>query len=127
MRKQSLAVPLTILTAIAAAACNDANQEQGFQHCVDENGVVVDESNCSDAGAARLDSQGNPVPHSGFIWYYGGTRFSPGVRVYGGGYSPRVTTIYSSPGGHFTTGPTVGVGRGGFGGAGIGHAGGGGE
>lgn len=126
MRKSSLAVPLTILTAIAAGACDD--DPPGLQHCVNADGVVVDEANCADAGDRPLDSNGNPIPgRSGFFWYYGGgTRYYPGNRIIiGGGGSYRSGGgSYVSPGGHYSSGPSVGVGRGGFGSVGGAHGGG---
>jgi hypothetical protein len=112
MRKQSLAVPLTIVLGVAAAACDENAQ------CTDANGVVVDDSNC----ASVADDAGAPTPgRSGFFWYYGGRSFSPGARVSGGSYYRSPTKSYSSPSGYSWGGgssSSPGIGRGGFGGHG---------
>jgi len=118
MRKQSLAIPLTILTVIAAAGC----EEQRTQQCADENGVAVSDDNCADAGTVSTDDAGQPLHNnrSGFLWYYFyGTRGVPlGSRVSGGSYSRGSDYSYSSPSGKYTS-PSVGISRGGFGSTGI--------
>jgi hypothetical protein len=110
--KRSVNVTLTILTAIALSACDD----QDTKHCVDENGVVQDETNCNPIGS---DGGVNPVYHPGFRWYYGGNSggiWTPGTRVSGGSYTPAPHVDYSPPS----------IGRGGFGGTGEGFSTGGG-
>jgi len=106
-----------MLTAVAAAACEQSKTEE-IKHCVDENGVVQDESNCNNVPTQHPD--GGPVdpahPHGGgghFFWYYGGSSspVSPGGRVTGGSYSPSPGRSYSPPS----------VTRGGFGSTGAGH------
>jgi hypothetical protein len=77
MRKQSLAVPLTIILGIAASACDENAQ------CVDANGTAVEDDKCISSSATnQLDDAGAPLQpgngHSGFFWYYGG-RFVPHV------------------------------------------------
>lgn len=113
MLKRSRNVTLTILSAIALAACDE--QASDIKHCVDENGVVQDESNCNPTAP---DGGSNPVYHPGFRWYYGGTGgvWSPGTRVSGGSYTPAPHINYSPPS----------IGRGGFGGTGESFGGGGG-
>jgi len=117
MRKQSLAVPLTIILGIAANACDDPAQ------CVDANGTVVDDEQC--ANANNVDDAGQPLNpgngHSGFFWYYGGRSFYPGDRASGGSYHPSPGKSYSSPGGYSFS---PGVSHGGFGSNGAGHGGG---
>lgn len=125
MRKRSLTVSLTILTIIAAAGCDE--QQRELQHCVDGDGVVVDEDKCADAAVSAVapsDDAGTThgIGRSGFYWFYGGRSvLSPGTRVSSGSYSPG-TGSYSSPSGR----SSVGVSRGGFGGSAV-SAGGGGE
>lgn len=126
MRKQSLAIPLTILLGVASGACDE--EETNLKHCVDENNTVVDEDKCADAGAETvvIDDAGNRVVHhgsSGFLWYYGGSRspLSPGSRVSGGGYTPSKGSSYSSPRGGSISSP--GISKGGFGGTGGGSGG----
>jgi hypothetical protein len=112
MLKRSKNVTLTILTAIALAACDD----QDIKHCVDENGVVQDETTCN---PTTDDGGVNPTYHPGFRWYYGGTRstWTPGTRVSGGSYTPTPHVDYSPPS----------IGRGGFGATGEGFGAGAGE
>lgn len=140
MRK-SRCVTLTILAAFVATGCDDAISPDNKQ-CVDENGVVQDESHCAtigdidpdagvldDAGQLTLPDPANPghyyVPH--FRWYYfgGGGYRTPGTRIYGGGYRPSPGRSYSSPGGRSYSSPGS-IGRGGFGSTGHGFGGGGG-
>ena len=124
-------ITLVILAAIAAAACEESKQaEEDLKHCVDENGVVQDESKCHDAPVQPpTGSDGGPAHHSGgggghgFFWYYGGTRapVSPGGKVTGGSYAPSPGKSYAPPS----------ISKGGFGGTGKsfsspgGHGGGG--
>ena len=116
MLKRSRNVTLTILSAIALAACDE--QASDIKHCVDENGVVQDESNCN---PNTEDGGTNPVYHPGFRWYYGGFS-SPQVRGTrittgsGGSYTPAPHVNYSPPS----------IGRGGFGATGEGFGTGGG-
>lgn len=118
-----------MLAALAAAACDE--QQTELKHCVDENGVVQDESNCTNQDGGTPVS-GNPT-HPGstggghFFWYYGGssTPVTRGTRITGGSYTPSPGRSYSPPSVHGGgSGPSIG--RGGFGGTGAGHAGGGG-
>lgn len=104
--KRSKEITLTILVAIAAAACKD---DMDSKHCVDENGVVQDDSNCTNSpetldGEAPMQSDGDGglIPrHAGgghFFWYYGGMRTaSPGTRISGGSYTPSPGRSYSAP------------------------------
>jgi len=108
MTRKSKTVSLTILAVIATAACD----ESSVKHCVDEQGAVQDENNCTtttdDAGVVH-------TPHPGFRWYYGGysTPQSPGTKVTGGSYDPSPGITYSPPS----------ISRGGFGGTGEAHGG----
>jgi len=89
MRK-STAVPLTLLAALAAFAtgCHDTPESR---NCVDAQGRIVPESNCSNASSG-----------SGFRYIYGGRSGGHiGDAVVGG-----------------STTPSDGVSRGGFGGHG---------
>lgn len=139
MLRRSKNVSLVLLAAIAAAACDENKAQEEIKHCVDENGVVQEDSKCHDAPVQPPTGSdgGQPAPHSGgggghFFWYYGGTRtpVAPGGRVGGGSYAPSPGRTYSSPSsgggsrGGSTSSPSIG--RGGFGGTGAGHAGGGG-
>lgn len=113
MIRKTKAITLTLLTAIAVAAC-----DEDIKHCVDENGVVQDEKNCAasptdggdlpDGGAINSS---NPVPVHFYRWYYGsggGGVYSPGTRISGGSYTPAPGKAYSPPS----------ISRGGFGGTG---------
>lgn len=128
--------------AVTAIACNEKSPD--IRHCVNEDGVVVDESLChpldatdagvDDAGTVTTDDAGIPIvvpPHSAgnpvifYRWYYGGYSrpLIPGERVIingngYGGFRPSIGHSYSSPS-TFS--------RGGFGGAGHSFGGGGGE
>ncbi len=110
MLKRSRNVTLTILTAIALAACDEQASE--IKHCVDENGVVQEESNCNPTAP---DGGVNSTYHPGFRWYYGGysSPQSPGTRVGGGSYEPAPNVHYSPPS----------ISRGGFGATGEGFGG----
>lgn len=124
--RKTRSITLTLLAAIAAAAC-DENQtatQENIKHCVDENGVVQDESNC--ANVPESHDGGTPVdpqhPHNGghFFWYYGGVSSprSPGTRITtgsGGSYTPSPGVKYSPPS----------ISKGGFGSTGHGFSGGG--
>lgn len=126
--RKTKTITLTMLAAIAAAACEETKATtEDIKHCVDENGVVQDESNC--ATVPEHDADGGPIdpqhPHGGghFFWYYGGfsSPQSPGTRVTsgtgGGSYTPSVGKSYSPPS----------ISRGGFGATGAGHGAGAGE
>lgn len=64
---------------IAMQGCGDST----YQHCVDESGVVVGDSNCeSGVGAAWSTTSGSA--HS-YRWWYGGHAMQ-GSRVSGGSY-----------------------------------------
>jgi hypothetical protein len=121
MLRRTKNISLIILTSIAAAACDETPPPNtDIKHCVDENGVVQDESNCQaipeDAGTHDPQHPHSSSPH--FFWYYGGGGgvVSPGTRVTGGSFSPSPGKAYSPP----ST-----ITRGGFGATGAGHAGGG--
>lgn len=65
---------------IAMQGCEDNT----FQHCVDENGVVIADSNCEvDAGTPSLRSGG--TTHY-YRWWYGG-HTPQGDQVSGGSYT----------------------------------------
>jgi uncharacterized protein YgiB involved in biofilm formation len=110
--KRSKKIDLTIITILAAsfiAGCNrngayddDGNYVGDVKHCVDQNGTVVPESQCTQANGGGI---GGHIP---FRWYYGGSRvYSPGMRIGGGGsYSPMSGSSYTTP---------SAVSRGGFG------------
>lgn len=113
MRKTQL-VTLTLLTAIAAAAC-----DENVKQCVDENDVVQEDTNCanpSDGGVVTTVDDAGVVHTSSTVhiyrWYYGSyTRALPnGTRVSGGSYTPSGGVEYSTPS----------ISRGGFGGTGEG-------
>jgi hypothetical protein len=110
--KRSKSVELYLMTAISGSllACSP---NQNTQQCVDQNGVVVDQSECD---------RGSPHFKPMYRWYYGGGLFNRGTRVSGGGYSPIVGHDYS-PGSSFHSSPSV-VSRGGFGSTGLGTGGG---
>lgn len=130
MLRRTKSITLTILTAIAASACDETPKppppDPEVKHCVDENGVVQDEEKCNTSPESHpMGPDGGPIsshPSSGggghFFWYYGGSGgvVSPGGRVSGGSYSPSPGKAYSPP----ST-----ITRGGFGSTGAGHAGGG--
>lgn len=73
--KSSKSVQVTALTAIAALIVTACGGNSNVQHCVDDQGVVVDDAKCADAG------------NHGFRWYYVPRLFSIGSRVSGGSYS----------------------------------------
>lgn len=114
MRRTQL-VTLTLLTAIAATAC-----DEDLKHCVDENDVVQEETNCNvpDGGTpVNTGTPGTPgVPIHIYHWYYGGysSPQSNGTRLSGGTYTPSAGKSYSPPS----------ISRGGFGGTGEGFGGG---
>lgn len=155
--KKSKVVTLGLLaaTALVVMACDD-QPAQEIRHCVNEQGVVVDESLCAplddpDAGDGGYtvadDDAGNPIvvprqQSSGvpvflfYHWYYGGgyaRPLVPGTRIIvnGSGYGswrPSPGRVYTSPRG-VSVGEGFhgsGIGRGGFGGTGRGFSGGGG-
>ena len=104
-KSQSVKLGLLATVSLALMGCKDPPKE--VRHCVNEQGVVVDESLCalldnpeagdpSDAGLiTATDEAGNPiiVPQPGasglpptvfYHWYYGGgyTRpLNPGTRI----------------------------------------------
>jgi hypothetical protein len=142
--KKSKLVSLGLLTAVSLAviACDDEQQppqNEEVKHCLNSDGLVVDESNCvvddKDAGLVQAtDDAGNViyVPqtyyHGGggggpvifYRWYYGGSSrvVTPGTRliINGNGYG-RFTP---SPGHSYSTPSTFG--RGGFGATGRGFS-----
>lgn len=140
MRKTQI-ITLGILAA-TAIACDDPPTD--VRHCVNEDGVVVDEDLChplddNDAGATiTTDDAGVPVvPHYGgtggrilfYRWYYGGysSPMPRGTRIINNGvgigsFRPDVGHSYSTPS-NFGKGGFGSVGRGfsspgGFGGVG---------
>lgn len=118
MLRRTTGITITMLAALAAAACDETQAE--LKHCVDENGVVQDESNCANLDGGAPDPQHPGTTGGGhFFWYYGGssTPVARGTRVSGGSYTPSTGHSYSPP----ST-----IGRGGFGGTGETFGGGGG-
>jgi hypothetical protein len=130
--KKSKLITLSILAA-TAIACDDQNDvASDVKHCVDNDGVVVDENQCdpaSDAGLeSTLDDSGAPVmilhgnSHIFYHYYYGGytSPLTRGTRIIitnGGGWHPTVGHIYSTPstfsrGGFGSTGHSFGGGEG---------------
>ena len=113
--RRSLKIRIAFMSAFALIAiegCGDGVLE----HCVDENGIVVDDSLCEKTGSLPA-SPGGHVPY--YHWWYGG-HTAPGTRISGGSYTPpairgggsipRSSTIrggFGSPGG---MGHGVGVG-----------------
>lgn len=90
--KRSKKVDLTIVTLLAASFSAACSQNPEMKHCVDQNGVVVDDSQCANQSGF---SSGHFIPYR---WYYGGTGiFSPGSRISGGSYTPSTGHVYSSP------------------------------
>lgn len=81
--KSSKSVQFTALTAIAALIVTACGQDPSVQHCVDDKGVVVDDSQCARGGS------GNP-----FRWYYVPRLFNLGSRVSGGSYTRSPSTSY---------------------------------
>lgn len=91
---------------ISTSSCSEPKR------CVDENGVVVEDSKCDEEdkamGTADSNSSGyRPMHH----WYYGGYGAAIGSRAFGGGLTPKAGTSYSSPR----------ASRGGFGGSASSH------
>jgi hypothetical protein len=121
MLRRTRGIHITMLAALAAAACDESSAD--LKHCVDENGVVQDESNCADAGTATPGTTGG----GHFFWYYGGssTPVTRGTRITGGSYTPSTGRSYSPPSSYHGGGSTPTIGRGGFGGTGEGFGGGG--
>lgn len=107
--RRSLQVRIAFMSAfalIATQGCGDST----YQHCVDENGVVVDDRSCqpADGGPAR---SGSTHP-SYYRWWYGG-HTDVGSRVSGGSYTApahgsgsvsRASSVsrgvFGTPGGH---------------------------
>lgn len=111
MRKTKC-ITLTLLTTLAASL-SGCNESEEIKHCVDKDGVVVDENECNNPVASTPHVNGTPfiAPH----WYYGGGYTTPlvrGSRPIGGSYSPAPGKAYAPP--------SVGISRGGFGSAGKG-------
>ena len=85
--KKTKNITLSILPIIALSACAD----QDIKHCVDDDNVIVPDTNCASA-------------HPRFHWYYGGqymTKTSangtPIKMISGGSHTPSVGKSYSSP------------------------------
>lgn len=131
-REVNLTILLTIIASITAGCDEPKPPAEDLKHCVDSNGIVVEEEKCKDSpsGPAAASSpsgdggtSSSSTHHSGggggHFWYYGGagTPLSPGARATGGSSTPSVGKSYSTPS----------VSRGGFGATGGGHAGGAGE
>jgi hypothetical protein len=151
MKKSKLVALSLLAIASLAMGCDDDQSNEEVKHCVNPDGVVVDESLCNglgteDGGVVQsTDDAGNvvyvprtyvygPNPIIFYRWYYGGgyTRpLMPGTRIItnGNGYG-RFTPIV----GHSYSSPSV-FSRGGFGSTGHsfsspgggGHGGGAGE
>ncbi len=134
MLRRTKNISLVMLAAIAATACDETKSENPnppndeVKHCVDENGVVQDESKCAGAPEHHpMGPDGGPIqshPSSGgggghFFWYYGGAHTTPGSRVGGGSYHPTPGKTYSPPSSRGGSSPSIG--RGGFGSTGAGH------
>jgi hypothetical protein len=100
-QRRSVAVTVVFLAAfaLAVAGCN----EDRLQHCVDENGQVVDPSLCEDAGTGFTHG---PTGGHVYRYWYGG-RTTAGGRIAGGSFEA----------------PHGGITRGGFGTTGAGHVG----
>jgi hypothetical protein len=86
--KQSKNINLIFINVVAASLLAGCSTPQDNKQCVDENGVVIDESNCNP------DSVGYS-PH--YRWYYGGGLFNRGMRVNGGSYYPNNGRSYVTP------------------------------
>lgn len=89
--KRSKKIDLTILTLLAASFGTACANDPEMKHCVDQNGVVVDESQCANQAVGH---GGAIMP---FRWYYGGGLFTPGARVSGGSFTPSAGHVYSAP------------------------------
>lgn len=112
--KKTKFITLILLPVLAIACSKDPH----YQHCVDQNDIVVDDSICKvDAGISTTGSH----------WYFGPRWFGIGSRVSGGSYIPMSGRSYnfSSPSGGFKSSPSIS--RGGFGSTGHGFSSGGGE
>lgn len=145
--KKSKLVTLGLLALVATTvACDDTNSSEEVRHCLDKDGVVVDESLCTvnqagDAGVVRMvqrtDSNGNIIyvpdttvvmdnspPVVYYHWYYGGwSRPMPrGTRVIVSGPGMTGGSFHPSVGHTYSTPSTFG--RGGFGGTGRSFSGG---
>ena len=142
-----LLIPTVIFTACDEKDCSSSDTTSDstaveVKHCVNDEGTVVDDTHCKElheVDGGEVDDAGNPVfvepapppndDHTGsygppaprfymYRWYYGGTNvISPGTRVGGGSYSPRVGISYGSPsvisrGGFGSIGRGIGVGAG---------------
>ena len=113
--KQSKNINLIFINVVAASLLAGCTTPPENKQCVDENGVVIDQSNCN---------PGSPHYNPHFRWYYGGGLFNRGSRVSGGTYTPTPGRTYASP--SFGSGEHASpISRGGFGSSG--HVSGGGE
>lgn len=92
--------------SLAAASIAVGCDEEEVRQCVDQNGIVVAERNCADAGAT-----GGHGGHVGFIYrYHYGTYVPAGGHVTSGSFHPSPGHVYA-PHSSITRG---GFGRGGF-------------
>ncbi len=124
--KKSRDIRLTLVPVLAASAiaagCGSRQEPQGWQACVDQNGVVANDQRCADEQRGVHPSGYVPMYH----WYY--------YRPYGGAYTtvPGIGQAVPPGGEHSMTpfsgvsrsGPVTGsVTRGGFGSTAHGSAG----
>jgi hypothetical protein len=95
-RSSHVAAPLLASAAVALlSGCKPAQ----MQRCVDEHGVVVDESFCENQ--PQVNPYGGSYPRP-YRWYYGGGgSYFPGSVATGGGYVPSGGTTYSTARGGF--------------------------
>ena len=124
--KHSTTLNLVFINVLAASilACTEEPAGDNKQ-CVDENGVVVNDTNCQ---------QGTPSYNPHHRWYYGGGLFNHGSHVSGGGFFPLSGRSYVTPsqrstssGSHVSTGggsKSPSISRGGFGSSGFASGGG---
>ena len=107
--KRSAHVTAPLLAATAFALLTACKQKE-MQRCVDENGVVVDNSLCG-LPQQPVSNQSGYIPHI-YRYYYGGWgNYDLGTHVGGGSYVPLGGHSYGT------------VSRGGFGSS-FGHGGG---
>jgi hypothetical protein len=79
MKRRSTALTLTVVPLLAAAFQGCGGNTDDTAYCVDQNDVVVENSNCGDERSGG----------AGFFWYYGaaalaGNTIRRGARVTGG-------------------------------------------
>lgn len=95
--RRSLQIRIAFMGAFALIAMQGC-EDYTFQHCVDEDGVVVADINCeSDVDPSRMMS-GHPRLY--YRWWYGG-HTPQGARVSGGSYtapSPGSTSVHRASG-----------------------------